>query len=72
MPLPAFLLYVIMVYVTGIVFIADIGQFGTKMLVRVKEKPVSGRLYARWPSWTMRAFGVWCLIWGTASIFILR
>lgn len=70
MPSPA-LLYMIMCYAMGIAFITDAGGFGTKMLTRMKEKPVTGRLHAWLPSWTTRAFGVWCFIWGTACIFIL-
>lgn len=58
-------------YAVGIAFTADIGECGTKMLLRLQEQPVIGRLYALLPKWTTRVFGVWFLLWGTALIFML-
>ncbi|GAA1789453.1 hypothetical protein [Actinomadura chokoriensis] len=61
----------VMTYAVGVAFTADIGECGAKMLLRLQEEPVIGRMCTWLPSWIMRAFGVWCLLLGSAWIFIL-
>ena len=48
----------------GAAFTWDIGGLATKMRQRLEAKSIFGDLYKRMPSWTFRAFGVWCFVCG--------
>jgi hypothetical protein len=41
----------------GVVLVTDFRGTASRMLDRLREQPVTGRLYARMPLWVMRAFG---------------
>lgn len=52
----------------GVVCIWDIGGAATAMRVRLEERSVMRAWYRRLPSWTFRAFGVWCVVLGIGQL----
>ena len=48
----------------GIVFIWDLGGLARRMRESLAGLPLGGALYRRMPTWTLRAFGVWWVIFG--------
>jgi hypothetical protein len=48
----------------GVVLIWDIGGVATRMRAEAEEQPFTGSLMKRMPSWTFRAFGIWCVAFG--------
>lgn len=52
----------------GATFIWDIGGLASKMRADLDESPLHGALHRRLPSWAYRAFGVWCIIFGTGVL----
>jgi hypothetical protein len=52
----------------GVVAIWDVGGLATTMRARLEAMPVLGASYRRLPSWTFRAFGVWCFVFGIGQL----
>ena len=48
----------------GVVLIWDIGGLATRMRAEAEERPFTGSLMKRMPSWTFRACGIWCVAFG--------
>jgi hypothetical protein len=46
----------------GVVLVTDSGGLASRMLHRLREQPVVGRLHARTPVWAIRAFGAWAIV----------
>lgn len=61
-------LLLVMAIAMGITAIWDIGGMASKMRGRLEERSLFGGLYRRMPSWTFRAFGVWCIIFGIGQL----
>ena len=52
----------------GVVCIWDVGGLATMMRARLEERSVMRAWYRRLPSWTFRAFGVWCIVFGIGQL----
>jgi hypothetical protein len=52
----------------GALAIWDIGRLATTMRARLEAMPMAGASYRRLPSWTFRAFGVWCFVFGIGQL----
>ena len=48
----------------GVALIWDVGGFATRVRATAEEQPITGKLAKRMPSWTHRAFGIWCMVFG--------
>ena len=57
------LLFFVMAEAMGVAFFWDVRGFASLMRRRMEAGPFGG-LYRRLPSWTYRAFGVWCFAFG--------
>ncbi|MBO0801587.1 MAG: hypothetical protein J2P25_00715 [Nocardiopsaceae bacterium] len=55
----------------GITAIWDIGGVASRMRADLEEWPLFGGLYRRMPSWTFRAFGIWCIIFGIGQLIFM-
>lgn len=58
----------VMAVAMGVVAIWDVGGQATTMRARLEAMPVLGAAYRRMPSWTFRAFGVWCFVFGIGQL----
>jgi hypothetical protein len=56
----------------GVVMVTDSGRLASRMLDRLRDEPVTGRLYARMPVWVIRGFGVWVIAFGVGQFFLIR
>jgi len=54
--------------VMGVVAIWDVGGLATTMRARLEGLPMLGASYKRLPSWTFRAFGVWCVVFAVGQL----
>jgi hypothetical protein len=52
----------------GVVLFTNSGGLASRMLDGLRQH----RVYARTPVWTMRAFGVWVIVFGIGQFFLLR
>jgi hypothetical protein len=57
--------------VMGAVAIWDVRGLASSMRGRLEERSVIGAAYKRMPSWTFRAFGVWCVVFGVGQFAIV-
>ena len=55
-------------FAMGAAFIWNLGGFADRMRQGLEDAPLAGVLYRRMPSWTLRAFGIWCLIFGIGQL----
>lgn len=56
----------------GIALVTDYRMLASLTLERLRAERVTGRLYARMPPWTFRAFGIWIIVAGVGQFFLLR
>jgi len=61
----------VVVIALGVVAIRDIGGLATITRTRLEAMPVAGASYRRLPSWTFRAFGVWCFVFGIGQLAVV-
>jgi hypothetical protein len=55
----------------GAALIWDLGGFASRMREGLEGQALGGVLYRRLPTWTLRAFGIWCVIFGIGQFFYL-
>jgi hypothetical protein len=56
----------------GVALVTDLRGHASRMLDRLREGGVTGRLYARMPVWVFRAFGAWAILFGVGQFFLIR
>ena len=56
--------------VMGVVAIWDVGGLTSRMRSRL-EAGSFGAVYERLPSWTFRAWGVWCVLFGLGQLIFV-
>jgi hypothetical protein len=50
--------------VMGAVFVWDLGGLASRVRERLEARSLDGAFYRRMPSWFLRAFGIWCFVFG--------
>ena len=51
----------------GTALIWHLGGFASRMRRGLEGMPVGGAIYRRMPSWTLRVFGAWCLVFAVGQ-----
>jgi hypothetical protein len=64
-------LLLVLAVAMGVVAVWDLGGLATTMRTRLDALPLLGASYARLPSWTFRAFGVWCIVFGIGQLIFV-
>jgi hypothetical protein len=55
----------------GVVAIGDLGGLATTIRARLDAMPMLGASYRRLPSRVIRAFGVWCILFGIGQLILV-
>jgi hypothetical protein len=64
-------LLLVLALAMGATAIWDLGGLATAVRARLEALPMLGASYKRLPSWALRAFGVWCFVFGVAQVIFV-
>jgi len=68
---PPVMIMLVLSLVTGVVFCWDVHGYATRFRQRLEARTLDGALFRRLPTWTFRAFGVWCFVFGIGQFVVL-
>ena len=55
----------------GIILFWDVRGYATRVRRQTEARRFDGALYRKLPSWWLRAFGIWCFVFGIGQFIVL-